>query len=190
MNCPSRTDDAIFRPGWNQSPPALAADSTTLADLNGIANLREQPHSPSDRHKTADHDQIEVPDFSDPTRKLSNCHSRFQPSVQSKVTIEKRPLNRFKAATRNWEFSNGRLTRTLKRIRHVVSRYIQFVGPGMLISVAYIDPGNYATDVGAGTETRFSLLFIVLLSNLFAIFLQALCIKLGSVTGKNLAESC
>jgi len=60
----------------------------------------------------------------------------------------------------------------------------------MLISVAYIDPGNYATDVGAGTETRFSLLFIVLLSNLFAIFLQALCIKLGSVTGKNLAESC
>ena len=64
------------------------------------------------------------------------------------------------------------------------------VGPGLLISVAYIDPGNYATDVGAGAATRYSLLFIVLLSNLFAIFLQALCIKLGSVTGKNLAESC
>jgi metal iron transporter len=190
MNCPSRTDDTIFRPGWNQSPPALAADSTTLADLNGIANLREQPHSPSDRHKAADHDQIEVSDSSDPARKLSNCHSRFQPSVQSEVTSGKRPFNRFKAAARNWEFSNGRLTRAAKRIRHVVSRYIQFVGPGMLISVAYIDPGNYATDVGAGAQTRFSLLFIVFLSNIFAIFLQSLCIKLGSVTGKNLAESC
>jgi metal iron transporter len=190
MNCPSRTDDTIFRPGWNQSPPALAADSTTLADLNGIANLREQPHSPSDHHKAVDHDQIEVPDLSDSARKLSNCHSRFQPSVQSEVTTGKRPFNRFKAAARNWEFPNGRLTRTAKRIRHVVSKYIQFVGPGMLISVAYIDPGNYATDVGAGAQTRFSLLFIVFLSNLFAIFLQALCIKLGSVTGKNLAESC
>jgi metal iron transporter len=47
-----------------------------------------------------------------------------------------------------------------------------------------------ATDVGAGSATRFSLLFSVLLSTLFAVFLQALCIKLGSVTGKNLAECC
>jgi metal iron transporter len=190
MNCPSRTDDTIFRPGWNQSPPALAADSTTLADLNGIANLREQPHNPSDRYKAADHDRLEMPDFSDTARKLSNRHSGFQPSVQTEVTTRKRPFNRFKAAARKLEFSNGRLTRMAKRIRHVVSKYAQFVGPGMLISVAYIDPGNYATDIGAGAQTRFSLLFIIFLSNLFAIFLQALCIKLGSVTGKNLAESC
>jgi metal iron transporter len=56
--------------------------------------------------------------------------------------------------------------------------------------VAYIDPGNYATDVAAGATYKYKLLFIVLMSNLFAIFLQSLCIKLGSVSGLNLAESC
>jgi metal iron transporter len=69
-------------------------------------------------------------------------------------------------------------------------KFARFVGPGFLIAVAYIDPGNYATDVAAGARFRYALLFIVLLSNLFAIFLQSLCIKLGSVTGLNLAENC
>ena len=64
------------------------------------------------------------------------------------------------------------------------------MGPGFLIAVAYIDPGNYATDVQAGSATRYSLLFIVLMSNLIAIFLQTLAVKLGSVTGLNLAENC
>ena len=59
-----------------------------------------------------------------------------------------------------------------------------------MVSVAYIDPGNYSTDVAAGSTFRFRLLFIVLMSNLFAIFLQSLCIKLGTVTGLNLAEHC
>jgi metal iron transporter len=72
----------------------------------------------------------------------------------------------------------------------VIAKFAQFVGPGFLIAVAYIDPGNYATDVAAGADTKFALLFIVLMSNLFAIFLQSLCIKLGSVTGLNLAENC
>ena len=56
--------------------------------------------------------------------------------------------------------------------------------------MAYIDPGNYATDVAAGATYRFKLLFIVLMSNIFAIFLQSLCIKLGTVSGLNLAEAC
>ena len=59
-----------------------------------------------------------------------------------------------------------------------------------MIAVAYIDPGNYSTDVAAGSAYRFKLLFIILMSNLFAIFLQSLCIKLGTVTGLNLAEHC
>lgn len=53
-----------------------------------------------------------------------------------------------------------------------------------------VDPGNYATDIAAGASYRFRLLFIVLLSNLFAIFLQSLAIKLGTVSGLNLAEAC
>jgi metal iron transporter len=80
-----------------------------------------------------------------------------------------------------------------RRSRHILgifSKYTKFIGPGFLIAVAYIDPGNYATDVAAGAETKYALLFIVLLSNLFAIYLQSLTIKLGSVTGLNLAENC
>lgn len=53
-----------------------------------------------------------------------------------------------------------------------------------------VDPGNYSTDVAAGASYRFRLLFIVLISNLFAIFLQSLAIKLGTVSGLNLAEAC
>lgn len=53
-----------------------------------------------------------------------------------------------------------------------------------------VDPGNYATDIAAGASYRFQLLFIVLLSNLFAILLQSLAIKLGTVTGLDLASAC
>lgn len=74
-----------------------------------------------------------------------------------------------------------------KAVRDLV-KFINFIGPGAMVSVAYIDPGNYATDVAAGATYRFKLLFVVLLSNIFAIFLQNLCIKLGSVTGLNLAQ--
>ena len=56
--------------------------------------------------------------------------------------------------------------------------------------MAYIDPGNYSTDVAAGATFRFKLLFVVSMSNIFAIFLQSLCIKLGTVSGLNLAEAC
>jgi metal iron transporter len=59
-----------------------------------------------------------------------------------------------------------------------------------MIAVGYIDPGNYSTDVSAGSAYGFKLLFVILLSNLCAIFLQSLCVKLGTVTGLNLAEHC
>lgn len=68
--------------------------------------------------------------------------------------------------------------------------YLRFIGPGFMISVAYIDPGNYSIDVAAGVSFRFQLLFVGLIANVFAIFLQGLCVKLGSVTGYNLAEAC
>ncbi|THC89496.1 hypothetical protein EYZ11_011061 [Aspergillus tanneri] len=73
--------------------------------------------------------------------------------------------------------------------QHLVT-YSKFIGPGFLIAVAYIDPGNYATDVAAGSETRFALLFIIFASNLIAILFQSLCIKLGIVTGRDLAQNC
>ncbi|KAF7556893.1 hypothetical protein G7046_g6181 [Stylonectria norvegica] len=77
-----------------------------------------------------------------------------------------------------------------RRIKAALAKFCSFIGPGFMIAVAYIDPGNYATDIAAGASYRFRLLFVVLLSNIFAIFLQSLAIKLGTVSGLNLAEAC
>lgn len=72
----------------------------------------------------------------------------------------------------------------------ILRKYGTFIGPGLLISVAYMDPGNYATGITAGASNRYSLLFFTLLSTIIAIFLQILCIKLGTVTGYDLARCC
>lgn len=72
----------------------------------------------------------------------------------------------------------------------VLIKFAGFVGPGMMVSIAYIDPGNYSTDVSAGATKKYALLFIILLSSCLAMFLQALSIKLGSVTGGDLALNC
>lgn len=72
----------------------------------------------------------------------------------------------------------------------VLKKFGLFVGPGLMVLVAYMDPGNYATGITAGAANRYSLLFVVFLSNLIAIFLQILCIRLGTVTGYDLARCC
>ena len=84
----------------------------------------------------------------------------------------------------------SRAYNSLRRALGSLLKLSKFVGPGFMVSVAYIDPGNYATDVAAGAATRFKLLFVVLLSNMIALVLQSLAIRLGSVTGLNLAEHC
>lgn len=69
-------------------------------------------------------------------------------------------------------------------------KFFAFVGPGLLVSVGYMDPGNWATDIEGGSRFGYSLLTVVFLSNLMAIVLQALCVRLGLVTGKDLAQLC
>ena len=66
-------------------------------------------------------------------------------------------------------------------------KLLRFVGPGLLISVGYMDPGNWATDIQAGSQYGYALLFVVLLSSLAAIVLQCLSARLGLVTGRDLA---
>src|SRR3954454_14682770 len=65
-----------------------------------------------------------------------------------------------------------------------------FVGPAFLVSVGYMDPGNWATDLKAGAAYRYELLWVVALSSLMAIILQICAAKLGVVTGKDLAQAC
>ena len=69
-------------------------------------------------------------------------------------------------------------------------KLIAFSGPGFLVAVGYMDPGNWATDLAGGAKFGYALLFIVMLSNFMAILLQHLCIKLGVATGRDLAQAC
>src|SRR5476649_2727869 len=68
--------------------------------------------------------------------------------------------------------------------------YFAFAGPAIVASIAYMDPGNFATNIQAGAKYGYTLLWVVLLANLIAMLFQALSAKLGIVTGRNLAELC
>ncbi len=69
-------------------------------------------------------------------------------------------------------------------------RLISFLGPGYLVSVGYMDPGNWATSLAGGSTFGYTLLCIALMSNIMAILLQALCARLGFATGRDLAQAC
>jgi manganese transport protein len=69
-------------------------------------------------------------------------------------------------------------------------KLIAFSGPGFLVAVGYMDPGNWATDLAGGAKFGYSLLAVILVSNFMAILLQHLCIKLGVSTGRDLAQAC
>src|SRR6266508_1857188 len=69
-------------------------------------------------------------------------------------------------------------------------KMLAFSGPGYLVAVGYMDPGNWATDLACGSRFGYTLLSVILISNLMAILLQSLCAKLGIVTGRDLAQAC
>ncbi|MZQ85209.1 Mn(2+) uptake NRAMP transporter MntH [Paenibacillus sp. 5J-6] len=69
-------------------------------------------------------------------------------------------------------------------------KLLAFVGPGYLVAVGYMDPGNWATDLAGGSKFGYTLLSVILISNLMAILLQALAGRLGIVTGRDLAQAC
>src|SRR5712692_10532348 len=65
-----------------------------------------------------------------------------------------------------------------------------FAGPGYLVAVGYMDPGNWATDLAGGARYGYTLLSVVMISNLMAILLQALAARLGIASGRDLAQAC
>jgi manganese transport protein len=73
---------------------------------------------------------------------------------------------------------------------HPWKQYLAFAGPALLVSVGYMDPGNWSTDLSAGAQFKYGLLWIVGLASLMAIFLQVISARLGVVTGKDLAQCC
>lgn len=138
-----------------------------LSDTASAVSGEENVHSRSEKRLCLDNaENVDVMDDMGKINELERNISKSS-SAHSQVPFGK------------WE----NLTRVLKK-------YAQFIGPGLMITVAYIDPGNYSTAVSAGASNEYSLLFVTLLSNCIANFLQCLCIKLGSVTGYDLSRSC
>ena len=69
-------------------------------------------------------------------------------------------------------------------------RLLAFLGPGYLVAVGYMDPGNWATDLAGGSAFGYTLLSVILISNLMAVLLQSLSARLGIATGRDLAQAC
>jgi manganese transport protein len=69
-------------------------------------------------------------------------------------------------------------------------KLLAFSGPGFMVAVGYMDPGNWATDLAGGAQFGYTLLSVIMISNLMAILLQHLCVKLGIATGRDLAQAC
>ncbi|RCK55107.1 Manganese transporter SMF1 [Candida viswanathii] len=128
----------------------------------------------------------------DTTSVGSTASRQVRPRHVTQATVRSVDSDSSRSTTgnNNHTHTQSKFNFVMNRSKSILKKYGSFMGPGMLISVAYMDPGNYATGITAGASNKYSLLFIVFLSNVIAIFLQSLCIKLGSVTGYDLARSC
>ncbi|CCE63314.1 hypothetical protein TPHA_0E02220 [Tetrapisispora phaffii CBS 4417] len=104
--------------------------------------------------------------------------------------ITSNPLENDDYQNLNLYMSQYQNTSTLGKVVGFLREYARFIGPGLMVSVSYMDPGNYSTAVAAGSAHRYKLLFSVFVSNLMAAFWQCLCAKLGAVTGLDLAQNC
>jgi manganese transport protein len=82
------------------------------------------------------------------------------------------------------------ITKDNKGIFYKIRTLLKFLGPAFVVSVAYIDPGNFATNISGGSKFNYSLVWVILWSNLMAIFLQSMSAKLGISTGCNLPQMC
>jgi len=188
----------------NQSPNAFAPDITTRSDFGQIANARlQRDHRVGVGGDATDTETVAL-------QQLTKGPDKNGTSVIAEAgegggdggglgrasdgaMSSERDNSGDSMASPNSNSHSSRvpsIKHLFHRARGVLVKYGKFVGPGFMISVAYIDPGNYATAVAAGATYRFRLLFMVLASNIIAIFLQSLCTKLGTVTGMNLAENC
>lgn len=116
-------------------------------------------------------------------------------SISDRI-IRRRTADPDRPADPGWR--RARVAPSLEEVYHTVPvtahtrlrKFFAFAGPGYLVAVGYMDPGNWATDLAGGSAFGYKLLFVVLASNLMAVLLQGLASKLGIVTGRDLAQAC
>ncbi|KAI0407172.1 natural resistance-associated macrophage protein-domain-containing protein [Xylaria palmicola] len=195
MNQTSRTDEPYEGDGLNQSPNAFSNDLVTNEDMNGIANTRERRRGRSSRGMDNSGQPIAqgTPVSADDDGGDAGVRKELAGGDGWSPGPKSTQVNDSPAAAAGSPDGGGPGSGGLslpRRFARFVTTLGRFVGPGFLVAVAYIDPGNYSTGISAGAWYRFRLLFIILLSNLFAVLLQCLAAKLGTVTGLNLAEAC
>src|SRR4029077_5511304 len=97
---------------------------------------------------------------------------------------------RFTSDDRTVSLSEVHRTVEIPESAGVVRKMFAFAGPAYLVSVGYMDPGNWATDLQGGARFGYQLVWVLLMSHLVAVLLQALSARLGVVTGKDLAQAC
>lgn len=175
-----------------------AEDARTETKVDGSADLARLPNA-NGRVTQEDRNTDGKPQTHDPrtppqppssitrARLVYSYDSSPDPGLNNTLAIT--PSDDDSSSRRSGTFM-GRIPKPIQTVGRILHKFLKFIGPGFLVAVAYIDPGNYSTDVSAGAATNFKLLFMVLMSNLFAIILQSLAIRLGTVTGLNLAEHC
>ncbi len=175
-----------------------AEDARTETKLDGSADSDRLPNA-NDRVMQEDRNTNGTPQNLEPdtppqslnsiTRARSGYSYDSFPDPELNNALAIAPSDDDSSSRRSGTFMR-RIPKPIQTAGRILHKFLKFIGPGFLVAVAYIDPGNYSTDVSAGAATKFKLLFIVLMSNLFAIVLQSLAIRLGTVTGLNLAQHC
>ncbi|WP_138494191.1 Nramp family divalent metal transporter [Paenibacillus pinistramenti] len=103
---------------------------------------------------------------------------------------ENPPLKGWKSAPSSPSLAESHRSMHIPKSGSYLKKFLAFAGPGYLVAVGYMDPGNWATDIEGGSRFGYSLLAVILLSNLMAVLLQHLSGKLGIVTGRDLAQAC
>jgi manganese transport protein len=93
-------------------------------------------------------------------------------------------------ASTSQSLSESHATIYVPRDKPAWRRFLAFVGPGAMVAVGYMDPGNWATNIAGGSKFAYALLSVILISNLMAILLQTLAVRLGLATGRDLAQAC
>src|SRR5947209_17597881 len=114
--------------------------------------------------------------------------TRTAASLQSNTNSGAKP--RFAAFTTLPSLPEAHRTVQFQASASWLKKVLAFAGPGYLVAVGYMDPGNWATDIQGGSKFAYTLLSVVVISSLMAMFLQALSAKLGIATGRDLAQAC
>ena len=139
MNYPSRTDPEAVPNGWNQNPAALALD--TNSDANGIANLRlHHDHRIPDGSVIERIESPDTPDLQPPPKKSKNDVHVLH-TTPSNVTANQD----YNDGSREGRFASkqGPVAKRFDSMWATLKKFAKFVGPGFMIAVAYIDPGQY-----------------------------------------------